>query len=77
MNKKISLAALAILLLAVGCKDQSFKKTKEAGIEYRIFKRRKWCCDQNGDAIEFQVFQYYNDSLMANPFETVAAGYRN
>jgi len=71
MNKKIGLAAMAILLFAVGCKDQSFKKTKKAGIEYRT-SGGNGAAIKYGDAIEFQAFQYYNDSLMANPFDTVA-----
>src|ERR1019366_1599919 len=71
MNKSIGLAALAILLFAVGCKDQNFKKTKKSGIEYKS-------SGGNGDpikygnAIKFQVSQYYNDSLMSTPFDTVA-----
>ena len=71
MNKKISFAAMAILIFAVGCKDQSFKKTKKAGIEYRTGGGNGTQI-KYGNAIEFQAFQYYNDSLMANPFDTVA-----
>ena len=71
MNKLIGLAALAILLFAVGCKDQKFKKTKKMGIEY---KSSGGSGDpiKYGNAIKFQAFQYYNDSLMSNPFDTVA-----
>src|ERR1700690_4494405 len=71
MNKSICLAAFAILLFAVGCKDQQFKKTKKSGIQYKSG-------GGNGDpikygtAIKFQVAQYYNDSLMSTPFDTVA-----
>lgn len=71
MNKSISLMAFAILLFAVGCKDQSFKKTKKMGIEYKS-GGGSGNPIKYGNAIEFQAFQYYNDSLMSSPFDTVA-----
>jgi FKBP-type peptidyl-prolyl cis-trans isomerase FkpA len=71
MNKSIGLAALAILLFAVGCKDQNFKKTKKSGIEYKS-SGGNGNPVKYGNAIKFQAFQYYNDSLMSNPFDTVA-----
>lgn len=71
MNKSISLVVFAILLFAAGCKDQQFKKTKKMGIEY---KSGGGSGDpiKYGNAIKFQAFQYYNDSLMSTPFDTVA-----
>jgi len=70
MNKTMGLMALAIILFAVGCKDQKFRKTKSGHLEYKSSggsgNQVKY-----GNAIEFQAFQYYNDSLMANPFDTV------
>ena len=71
MNKSISLVAFAILLFAVGCKDQNFKKTKRTGIEYKT-SGGSGDPVKYGNAIKFQVFQYYNDSLMSSPFDTVA-----
>src|ERR1022692_4881991 len=70
MNKSMSLMALAILLFAVGCKDQKFKKTKSGHLEYKS-NGGSGDLVKSGNAIEFQAFQYYNDSLMANPFDTV------
>ncbi|HEY5407644.1 MAG TPA: FKBP-type peptidyl-prolyl cis-trans isomerase [Ginsengibacter sp.] len=71
MNKLIGFAAMAILLFAVGCKDQNFKKTKKMGIEYRA-SGGSGDPVKYGNSIKFQVSQYYNDSLMASPFDTVA-----
>jgi FKBP-type peptidyl-prolyl cis-trans isomerase FkpA len=71
MNKSISLVAFAILLFAAGCKDQNFKKTKSGKLEYRS-DGGNGAPVKYGNAIKFQVFQYYSDSLMSSPFDTVA-----
>ena len=72
MNKLLSLAAFAIVLFAVGCKDQNFKKTKSGKLEYKIIEGNGGDAVKYGNAIKFQVTQYYNDSLLASPFDTVA-----
>jgi FKBP-type peptidyl-prolyl cis-trans isomerase FkpA len=71
MNKTIGVVAFAILLFAVGCKDQSFKKTALGKVEYRTSGGSGEPV-KYGNAIRFQVAQYYSDSLMATPFDTVA-----
>ncbi len=73
MNKKINLAAVAILLLIAGCKEQPFKTTKAGRlkIEYKTFggngTRVKY-----GSAVKYTLKAYYGDSLLSTPpFDTV------
>ncbi len=71
MNKSISLAALAILILAAGCTDQKFKKTKSGKLEYKVIGGNSGDFVKYGNAIQFRAYSYYNDSLMATPFDSV------
>jgi len=74
MNKTINLAAVAVILLVAGCKEQPFKATKEGRlkIEYKTFggsgRHVKY-----GDAVRYTLKAYYGDSLISKPpFDTVA-----
>jgi FKBP-type peptidyl-prolyl cis-trans isomerase FkpA len=71
MNKTISLAVLAIVILASGCKDQKFKKTKGGKLEYKVIGGGGDAV-KYGSAIEFKAYSYYNDSLMSTPFDSVS-----
>jgi len=71
MNKSISLAALSIVILAVGCTDQRFKKTK-TGLEYKVVSGNGGNDIKYGNAIQFKAYSYYNDSLMSTPYDSVA-----
>ncbi len=71
MNKSLSLAALAILILAAGCTDQRFKKTKN-GLEYKVVGGNGGDDVKYGNAIQFKAYSYYNDSLMGTPYDSVA-----
>jgi len=74
MSKSIGLAAFSILLFAVGCKDQNFKKIKGSRmpLEYKIIEGSGGDPVKYGNAIEFKAYSYYGDSLMSTPFDTVA-----
>jgi FKBP-type peptidyl-prolyl cis-trans isomerase FkpA len=71
MNKLLSLAALSIVILAVGCTDQRFKKTK-TGLEYKIVSGNGGNAIKYGNAIQFKAYSYYNDSIMSTPYDSVA-----
>jgi FKBP-type peptidyl-prolyl cis-trans isomerase FkpA len=72
MNKSITVAIISILLLAVGCKDQAFKKTKSGGrLEYKSIGSGSGDNVKYGNSMAFKAFSYYNDSLMATPIDTV------
>ena len=71
MNKSLSLAALSILILAVGCTDRRFKRTK-TGLEYKVVSGDGGSNIKYGNAIQFKAYSYYNDSLMSTPYDSVA-----
>lgn len=74
MNKSLSLAAVAIIIFAAGCKDQNFKKIKgsKLSLEYKIIDGDGSEPVKYGNAIQFKAYYYYNDSLMSTPFDTVS-----
>jgi FKBP-type peptidyl-prolyl cis-trans isomerase FkpA len=71
MNKSLTLAALSMAILAVGCSDQRFKKTK-SGLEYKVIGGSGGNDIKYGNAIQFKAYSYYNDSLLATPFDSIA-----
>jgi FKBP-type peptidyl-prolyl cis-trans isomerase len=71
MNKSLSLAAFSIAILAVGCTDQKFKKTK-TGLEYKVVGGSGGNNIKYGNTIQFKAYSYYNDSLMSTPYDSVA-----
>jgi FKBP-type peptidyl-prolyl cis-trans isomerase len=70
MNKVFCLLAAALIIFT-GCQDQRFKKVK-GGLEYKIIRGSGDKEIKYGNSIEFKVQQYYNDSLLSNPFDSVA-----
>jgi FKBP-type peptidyl-prolyl cis-trans isomerase FkpA len=72
MNKSISLAALAILILVAGCTNQKFKKSKSGKLEYKVLGGNSGESVKYGNAILFKAYSYYNDSLMSTPYDSVA-----
>jgi FKBP-type peptidyl-prolyl cis-trans isomerase len=71
MNKSIFLLAIGFLILASGCNNPRFTKLK-GGLEYKIIKGNDSKEVKYGNTIQFRVQQYYNDSLMATPYDSVA-----
>ena len=71
MNKSIFLLAIGFLILASGCNNPRFTKLK-GGLEYKIIKGNDNKEVKYGNTIQFRVQQYYNDSLMATPYDSVA-----
>jgi FKBP-type peptidyl-prolyl cis-trans isomerase len=71
MNKTINLVAIAMLILAAGCKDQIFKKSKSGRLEYKIIGSGDGEPVKYGNAILFRAYNYYNDSLMTSPVDSV------
>lgn len=71
MNKSIGLLAAAFLILATGCNNPRYTKLK-GGLEYKIVKGSGDKEIKYGNSIQFRVQQYYNDSLMETPYDTVS-----
>lgn len=70
MNKSIFLAAATILLMAAGCTERKFIKTK-SGLEYKILDGDGGKEIKYGNTIKFRAYSYYNDSLMSTPYDSV------
>ncbi len=70
MNKSIFLAAATILLMAAGCTERKFVKTK-SGLEYKILDGDGGKEIKYGNTIKFRAYSYYNDSLMSTPYDSV------
>ena len=71
MNKVFYLLAAALIIFSTGCQEQRFKKLK-GGLEYKIIRGNGDKEIKYGNSLVFRVQQYYNDSLLANTFDTVA-----
>lgn len=71
MKKSISLVAVAILIFAVGCKQQDFKKDKD-GTEYKVISNPNGKKAVEGDIMELYVFAKYKDSLLFSSIEKSA-----
>lgn len=65
----IPVAALFIFVLA-GCNSARYKKF-ESGLEYKIIPGKGTKEIKNGNFAKMIVTQYYNDSLIASPFDTI------
>lgn len=70
MNKIHLFAAIAFIFVAAGCADQNYKKTK-TGLEYKVLKGKGDKEVKYGNTLKFRAYSYYNDSLMATPYDTV------
>ncbi len=70
MNKNHLLAVIAIVLVAAGCSDQKFTKTK-SGLEYKIIKGSGDKEIKYGNTVKFRAYSYYNDSLMPTPYDSL------
>lgn len=70
MNKTHLFAALAIVVIAAGCTEQKFTKT-DTGLEYKILKGSGGKEVKYGNTIKFRAYSYYNDSLMATPYDSL------
>lgn len=71
MNKSILPVIAIVLLFGAGCNNQRFEKM-ESGMEYKIIRGDGKNEIRYGNFLKFKVTQFYNDSLMATPFDTVA-----
>lgn len=63
--------ATVITVLVTGCNTHRYKKLN-TGLEYTIYEKGGTEKVQYGDFVKFRAYQYYNDSLMTTPFDTVA-----
>lgn len=71
MYKSIILVAVLFAFMATGCNLSPFQKLK-SGLEYKIITGKGGKAIQNGNFIKVRVTQFYNDSLLASPFDTIA-----
>ena len=71
MNKSLSLAALAIIIFAAGCKDQDFKKTKD-GAEYKVYPNQSGQKVVPGDFIQLNILAKYKDSTLFSSIDESA-----
>lgn len=63
------IAAVAVTIAS--CNSQPFKTAKD-GLEYKIIKKgNSKDAVKYGNTLKFKVYQYYNDSLMSTPFDTI------
>ncbi len=70
MYKSIFPAVILVLLIGSGCNTARFEKL-ESGLEYKIVKGKGDKEIKIGNFIEFKVTQYYNDSLLSTPFDSI------
>ncbi|MEP6948830.1 MAG: FKBP-type peptidyl-prolyl cis-trans isomerase [Ginsengibacter sp.] len=71
MSKSLSLAALSVAILAVGCTDQRFKKAKD-GSEYKIIRNENAAKAIKGNFIELNIVAKYKDSVLFSSVESSA-----
>ena len=70
MKRTHLIAALAIIFAAAGCTEKKFTKTKN-GLEYKVIKGNGGKEVKYGNTIKFRAYSYYNDSLMATPYDSL------
>lgn len=71
MKKSISLAGLAIFILAAGCTEQKFKKAAD-GSEYKIIHADKSVKAVPGNFLEMNIVAKYKDSVLFSTIENSA-----
>ena len=72
MNKTIRLAALGLIILAAGCKEERFQKAED-GTEYKVIKG-DGVKAVAGNVIELNILVKYADSVL---FSTAENGMPN
>ncbi|MCO6497723.1 MAG: FKBP-type peptidyl-prolyl cis-trans isomerase [Chitinophagaceae bacterium] len=71
MNKSVfSVFVLAAVLIMASCNSQRFKKTDD-GMDYKIVKGGGGDSLKMGDFALLVISQYYNDSLLSTPIDSV------
>jgi FKBP-type peptidyl-prolyl cis-trans isomerase len=70
MNKAFYLI-VAIAIFATGCMDNTFKKTKKSGLEYKIIRGNDNTEVKYGNAIKFTLQSFYKDSVLSTPYDSV------
>lgn len=70
MYRSIIPAAIFILLACAGCNQARFKKL-DSGLEYKIIQGKGDKEIKPGNFVAMTVTQFYNDSLMATPFDSI------
>lgn len=70
MYRSIIPAAIFILLACAGCNQARFKKL-DSGLEYKIVQGKGDKKINPGNFVAIAVTQFYNDSLMATPFDSI------
>jgi len=63
MNKSICLVASALLIFAVGCKQQDFKKAPD-GTEYKVISNQNGKKATEGEIMQVNVYAKYKDSQL-------------
>jgi FKBP-type peptidyl-prolyl cis-trans isomerase FkpA len=69
MIKSLSLAALLVAILAVGCKDQEFKKSKD-GSEYKLIRNESATKAVKGNFLQLNILAKYKDSVLFSSVES-------
>lgn len=70
MYRTIIPVAFLIIIMSAGCNTARYKKM-ESGLEYKIISGKGDKPITNGNFLKMTVTQYYNDSLMSSPFDTI------
>ena len=69
--RRLSLLFVSLVVLAAGCKQEAkFKKAKD-GLEYSVFEGSGGQKVNYGDVMQFKASGYYDDSVLATPFDTI------
>ncbi len=70
MYRSIIPVVILFVLIGTGCNTARYKKL-ESGLEYKIIKGKGDKEIKSGNFVAIKVTQYYNDSLLSTPFDTI------
>lgn len=62
--------AAIVLLFSAGCNTARYKKL-DSGLEYKIINGKDGQALKHGNFVKMTITQYYNDSLIGSPFDTI------
>lgn len=70
MYRSIIPVFLLLIFVAAGCNTARYKKL-ESGLEYKIVAGKGDKAIADGNFVKMTITQYYNDSLMATPYDSI------
>lgn len=70
MKRSIIPVSILFLFVMAGCNSARYKKL-DSGLEYKIISGKGDKPIAAGNFVKMTITQYYNDSLMSSPFDTI------